>query len=128
MKFDEEITVLYLDDESINLKVIELTLGRYFNVIIFDNVDEALKEISKNTLITHVISDLLMPEINGIEFLKKVKLINDSIVCYLHSGVNMTNEIKDAITKRLINDFFEKPLDIKYIYASISNSFPKKIS
>ena len=124
MEFNSNITVLYLDDEIINLKVIELTLGRYFNVLIFSNVSDALNEISKNSDITHVISDLLMPDTNGLEFLKKVKTLNNSIKCYIHSGINITDEIRDALSKKLIDDFFEKPLNISYIYDSIT-SFKK---
>lgn len=121
MEFNSNITVLYLDDEIINLKVIELTLGRYFNMLIFNEVDDALEEISTNSDITHVISDLLMPNTNGIEFLKKVKKLNDSVKCYIHSGVNITDEIKDALSNKLIDDFFEKPLNIDYICDSITS-------
>ena len=124
MEFNSNVTVLYLDDETINLKVIELTLGRYFNVLIFSNVADALNEISKNSDITHVISDLLMPDTNGVEFIKKVKTLNNSVKCYIHSGVNITDEIREALSKKLIDDFFEKPLNISYIYNSIT-SFEK---
>lgn len=122
MEFNSNVTVLYLDDEIINLKVIELTLGRYFNVLIFGKVEDALEEISKNSKITHVISDLLMPDTNGIEFIKKVKTLNNSVKCYIHSGVNITDEIKEALSNKLIDDFFEKPLNLDYIYDSISSS------
>ena len=124
MEFNSNVTVLYLDDETINLKVIELTLGRYFNVLIFSNITDALNEISKNSDITHVISDLLMPDTNGVEFIKKVKTLNNSVKCYIHSGVNITDEIREALSKKLIDDFFEKPLNISYIYNSIT-SFEK---
>ena len=124
MEYNSNVTVLYLDDEIINLKVVELTLGRYFNVLIFNKVDDALKEISKNSKITHVISDLLMPDTNGIEFIKKVKILNNSVKCYIHSGVNITDEIKEALSNKLIDDFFEKPLNLDYIYDSIT-SFEK---
>ena len=124
MEFNSNVTVLYLDDEIINLKVIELTLGRYFNVLIFSNITDALNEISKNSDITHVISDLLMPDTNGVEFIKKVKTLNNSVKCYIHSGVNITDEIREALSKKLIDDFFEKPLNISYIYNSIT-SFEK---
>ena len=122
MEYNSNVTVLYLDDEIINLKVVELTLGRYFNVLIFNKVDDALKEISKNSKITHVISDLLMPNTNGIEFIKKVKTLNNSVKCYIHSGVNITDEIKEALSNKLIDDFFEKPLNLDYIYDSITSS------
>ena len=122
MEFNSNVTVLYLDDEIINLKVVELTLGRYFNVLIFSKVDDALKEISKNSKITHVISDLLMPDTNGIEFIKKVKTLNNSVKCYIHSGVNITDEMKEALSNKLIDDFFEKPLNLDYIYDSITSS------
>ena len=124
MEFNSNVTVLYLDDEIINLKVIELTLGRYFKVLIFSNVDDEINEISKNSDITHVISDLLMPDTNGVEFIKKVKTLNNSVKCYIHSGVNITDEIREALSKKLIDDFFEKPLNISYIYNSIT-SFEK---
>ena len=124
MEFNSNVTVLYLDDETNNLKVIELTLGRYFNVLIFSNITDALNEISKNSDITHVISDLLMPDTNGVEFIKKVNTLNNSVKCYIHSGVNITDEIREALSKKLIDDFFEKPLNISYIYNSIT-SFEK---
>ena len=122
MEFNSNVTVLYLDDEIINLKVVELTLGRYFNVLIFGKVEDALEEISKNSKITHVISDLLMPDTNGIEFIKKVKTLNNFVKCYIHSGVNITDEIKEALSNKLIDDFFEKPLNLDYIYDSITSS------
>ena len=122
MEFNSNVTVLYLDDEIINLKVVELTLGRYFNVLIFGKVEDALEEISKNSKITHVISDLLMPDTNGIEFIKKVKTLNNSVKCYIHSGVNITDEIKEALSNKLIDDFFEKPLNLDYICDSITSS------
>ena len=121
MEFNSNVTVLYLDDETNNLKVIELTLGRYFNVLIFSNITDALNEISKISDITHVISDLLMPDTNGVEFIKKVKTLNNSVKCYIHSGVNITDEIREALSKKLIDDFFEKPLNISYIYNSITS-------
>ena len=71
--------------------------------------------------ITHVISDLLMPDTNGVEFIKKVKTLNNSVKCYIHSGVNITDEIREALSKKLIDDFFEKPLNISYIYNSITS-------
>ena len=61
-------------------------------------------EISKNSDITHVISDLLMPDTNGVEFIKKVKTLNNSVKCYIHSGVNITDEIREALSKKLIDD------------------------
>ena len=122
MEFNSNVTVLYLDDEIINLKVVELTLGRYFNILIYSKVNDALKEISKNPKITHVISDLLMPDTNGIEFIKKVKTLNNSVKCYIHSGVNITDEIKEALSNKLIDDFFEKPLNLDYICDSITSS------
>ena len=93
-------------------------------MLIFSNVADALNEISKNSDITHVISDLLMPDTNGVEFIKKVKTLNNSVKCYIHSGVNITDEIREALSKKLIDDFFEKPLNISYIYNSIT-SFEK---
>jgi DNA-binding NtrC family response regulator len=65
-----------------------------------------------------------MPDTNGLEFLKKVKTLNNSIKCYIHSGINITDEIREALSKKLIDDFFEKPLNISYIYDSIT-SFKK---
>ena len=47
MEYNSNVTVLYLDDEIINLKVVELTLGRYFNVLIFNKVDDAQKKFQK---------------------------------------------------------------------------------
>lgn len=120
MKPNPNITVLYLDDEPINLKVIELTLGRYFNIIICKNASDALDQVKNNKTLTHVISDLLMPDMNGLEFIKKAQNLNNHIKYYIHSGINMSNEIEEAIANKTIDGFFEKPLDLNSIYNSIN--------
>lgn len=67
-------TVLIVDDEESILQSLQriFELSGDFEVIPAKNVEEAWKAIN-NTLPDLILSDIAMPEVNGIEFCKMVR-------------------------------------------------------
>ena len=57
-------TVLYVDDESLNLKLFHATLHKDYDVILSASAKEAL-EILKEREVQVLVSDQRMPEMNG---------------------------------------------------------------
>lgn len=53
-----------------------------------------------------LISDMKMPGMNGLEFIKKAKKIKPEIICYILSGYDIIDEIKDALYRNLIKSIF----------------------
>ena len=65
--------ILYVDDEVINLELLQLTYMNDFEVITATSAKEGLQMLEVNPDIRVVISDLKMPVMNGLEFIKVVK-------------------------------------------------------
>src|SRR3990172_2776304 len=77
MKNSMEGTILIVDDEPIVLRVLEINLTDMgFKVFKASNGSEAL-EIMKTNLPDMLITDLVMPVMDGLELIKRVK--EDSI-------------------------------------------------
>ncbi len=71
-KKKKEATILVVDDDAEMCKVLKLLLEEKYSIITACNGIDALKKINKN----HpdlIVTDILMPEMNGIRFLKELK-------------------------------------------------------
>lgn len=104
--------LLYVDDEETNLLLFEVSFANDFNIITAESGADAL-EMLKSAEFDIIVSDMKMPEMNGLEFILEVKKIKPDIPCYMLSGYSLDGEIDDAIENGLIIDFFQKPLNKK---------------
>ena len=79
--------LLIVDDEEMVTKTLSMLLGLegFSNVISFNNPIEALKYVQKNEL-DLIISDFIMPQMNGIDFLDKAKKTQTEISTILLTG------------------------------------------
>ncbi|MFC5284998.1 response regulator [Pedobacter alpinus] len=79
--------VLVLDDNETNLKILQIQLEHWELIPIMANsAKEALAELSKHTF-DLVLTDMQMPDINGVEFAKSVKGKNPQLPIVLLSSV-----------------------------------------
>jgi len=116
-------TILYVDDEEINLVVFEANFTEKFNVITADSGFEGLKILENKPDIPIVISDMKMPGMNGIEFIKTAKKQFPDIVYFILTGFDITDEISTALDEKLINAYFKKPFNGREIEDSINSAF-----
>jgi two-component system response regulator (stage 0 sporulation protein F) len=124
---DDKITLLYVDDEQINLTLFKINFGKKYNVLSANSGQEALEILKSNRAITVVISDMKMPGMNGIEFIKQAKKEYPNIIYFILTGYGFTDEISDAIESRLVNKYFSKPFDMNDLAASIDESGISKL-
>ncbi|MFO7828303.1 MAG: response regulator [Bacteroidales bacterium] len=116
---EEKITILYVDDEPLNLKLFEINFRKKFNVITALSGNKGLEILERNEFVQVVISDMKMPGMNGIEFIKKAKSEFPGIKYFILTGFDITEEIADALNERLILKYFRKPFNMKEIEESI---------
>ncbi len=116
-------TILYVDDEEINLMLFEINFKEKYNVIGTDSPVEGLKILKNNPDISVVISDMRMPDMNGIQFIFKAKKKFPDICYFILTGYDITDEIASALDKKLINYYFKKPFNMKEIDDSIEKVF-----
>lgn len=114
-----KITLLYVDDEPLNLMLFELNLQDKFNILKAESGEEGLIVLKHNPQIVVVISDMKMPGMNGIEFIRLAKKEFPNIRFYILTGFDINEEIADALNERLIHKYFRKPFNMKEIEASI---------
>jgi len=99
--------ILIVDDEmDFRLDLAELMFTQGFRVITAKNGREALDYIKHSKKLPELITlDVKMPEIDGLDFLKEIRQINNQIPIIFISGFVRNQEI-DPYTRCL-----EKPLD-----------------
>ena len=116
---DAKKTLLYVDDEPINLKLFALNFKNKFNVLTAESGAEGYELLKSNPHTAVVISDMKMPGMNGIEFIKLAKKDFPDISYFILTGFDITEEIADALNERLIHKYFRKPFNMKDIESTI---------
>ena len=101
--------ILYVDDEMINLELLQLTYLYEFTVVTADSAQEGLKLLALNPDIHVVISDLKMPVMNGLDFIKEVKQNHPAKVCMLLTGFMESEVMLEGFNKELIFRYLMKP-------------------
>ena len=106
-----EITILFVDDESFILSSIKRFLRKEpFNKLFAENGIEALELIRQNN-VSIVVSDLRMPEMNGLELISAVKKQNPDILRLILSGSQDIDPIIESINTGEVFRFIPKPVD-----------------
>ncbi len=119
---EEKFTILYVDDEEINLRIFQMSFGKRFDVVIANSGEEGIQTMNENEKIVAVISDMRMPKMNGIEFIKLAKEAFPDKIYYILSAFDLTDEIAEAINSNLILKYFRKPFNINEIEESVLES------
>ncbi len=120
-------TIILVDDEDMVLTSLKsfLDLETQYEVITFNSAKKALNHISNNE-IDLVISDYLMPEMDGIKFLAKVREIRPEVPRIILTGyADKENAIK-AINEVGLFQYIEKPWDNDDILIIIRNGLEKQ--
>lgn len=118
----KKINLLYVDDEFINLQLFGLNLRRNYTILTADSGAKALEILKNNPEIDIIVSDMKMPQMNGLEFIKTAKEKYSKIKCFILTGYDVTNEIQNAIKAGIILKYFRKPINIPEIVESIDKT------
>ncbi len=122
---NKNITVLYVDDEPINIMLFKANFKNMFNVNTAESGQHGLDQLKNNPETMVVISDMKMPGMTGIEFIRLAKLDYPSISFYILTGYDITDEISQAIDEQLIHKYFRKPFNIREIENAIIKAIEK---
>ncbi|MDH3197614.1 MAG: SpoIIE family protein phosphatase [Candidatus Krumholzibacteria bacterium] len=120
-------TVLVLDDEDIVTTTIRsfLELETEYSVLAFTSPREALEAMAR-THVDVVISDFLMPEMSGLEFLAEVKRRYPDVVRLLLTGYADKENAIRAINEVEVFQYVEKPWDNNHLLLVIRNGLRQR--
>lgn len=102
--------IMIVDDEPVNLRTLERLFRRDYHVVTAQNGAEAL------TLLEHhdvalLISDQRMPEMTGIELMKRTVALRPQMVKLLLTGYTDVSALIESINCGLVYRYLTKPWD-----------------
>ncbi len=107
--FNKDNKVLFVDDQEEVLLLLEKTLkDENYTKIFVKSASEAL-DILKNDQIDVIVTDMVMPQMNGLQLLKIIKEEYPYIVRVVLSGFSQVPSILSAINTGDIYRFLTKP-------------------
>ena len=115
--------ILVIDDSSTNVVLLDALLQREgYEVITSLGATEGLKHV-RNLKPDLILLDLLMPEVNGFDFMKSFNLMDNSkdIPVIIVSAVG-TSENKKISKELGAANFINKPVDIPALLNLIKNT------
>jgi len=117
--------ILIVDDEE----SIRSTLGDYFTSVGYDvvtaqNGEEALKKLSPGAF-DCIISDLFMPAIDGMELLKRVRLMDSDVFFLMITAYPMIDSAVNAM-KEGAYDYITKPFHMEDIQMKVERALSVK--
>jgi len=116
-------TLLLVDDEPNIISALKRTLRRDgYLILTAHSAEEGL-----NLLVNHevgvIISDQRMPQMTGVEFLRKVKELYPKTIRLVLSGYTELESVTNAINEGAIFKFLTKPWDDELLLKNVRESF-----
>jgi len=112
--------IMFVDDSVGVLKSLRwIFMDESYHIFLFESPFKALNAI-KSKEFAVVVADQSMSEMEGLEFLKKVKQRSPDTVGMIMSGFVKPKRLSTAINKGLVSQFVEKPLDINEIKQAVA--------
>lgn len=110
MDKDNNMKILLAEDEGILRFFLKNFLKKDDSIELIEAFDgaEALKKFKENENISIIITDIKMPNMNGMEFIKKVREIDSDVPIIIESGLR-EEEFDDV--KDVVNGVVKKPIE-----------------
>lgn len=116
--------ILVIDDEVSILEVVKLGLEEYgFKVDVFSDPIEALNRFSESNY-DAVLSDINMPEMSGLEVLRRCKKINPESVVILITAYSSIDSAIEAIRGGAL-DYIRKPFRMEELTLRLNEALDK---
>lgn len=115
-------TLLIVEDNLEMLNFLQNNFARLYNVITARNGNEALSRLEENTIIDVIITDILMPEMDGVELCQAIR----SKTLFCHIPIILLTAQTDIRSKTVGLDygadvFIEKPFSLEFLKAQVAS-------
>ncbi len=114
-------TVLIVDDEQDSLEICTRVLRANYDVITTNSTEEAFEFLSDKS-IDCIVTDLVMPQVNGLEFVEKLRDAHPEVPILVMSGKATLKMAVQAMKSGAI-EFIEKPiLDLEILQVQVEKA------
>jgi CheY-like chemotaxis protein len=117
--FLNDTTIMYVEDNLATQKLIKKILNRHCKEVYVANDGVEGLALYKKLHPDIVLSDIVMPNMNGIEMSEKIKELNPKQIISLFTAYNEP-EFKAKALELQIDAYIMKPLDEKQFFTSLN--------
>ena len=118
-------SILIVDDEKTTRVGLSKVLAEDYKTFEAADGREAIEILKDHTDIDVVLSDVRMPEIEGIELLEKIRGDNKDVIVIFISAFSSIETAVDAMRKGAY-DYLTKPIDLNKLEITIKNAIEHK--
>ncbi len=111
---DKETKILIVEDDYVSRLYLERILAKWFERLFFAETGKQAYKIYQLESPDYILMDLRLPDINGLEIVKKIRE-NDHNVKIIAQTAYAMNEDEKASLKIGCNDFITKPVKIEFL-------------
>ena len=117
--------ILIVDDEKAILDMMAETVSRWgYNPITAEDSASAIEKIH-NSPIDLLLTDLRLPDKNGIDLIKEIKEVDPTSKAILFTGYSGIDNAIDAF-KAGVSDYLVKPVDLSELHEKIDNHLNRR--
>jgi response regulator RpfG family c-di-GMP phosphodiesterase len=117
----DQHTILAVDDEPINLRMLERLLRKHFRVLTATSADEALKILQRER-VSLLLTDQRMPGMLGTELLRESRALHPDMVRMVVTATNDSETFIDAIKHSGAVRVISKPWDPDKVLQAITDA------
>jgi response regulator RpfG family c-di-GMP phosphodiesterase len=117
-------TILAVDDEPINLRMLERLLRKHFRVLTATSPEEALRLLEREN-VSLLLTDQRMPGMLGTELLRKSRVLQPDMVRMVVTATNDSETFIDAIKNSGAVRVISKPWDPDKVLQAIRDALLK---
>jgi DNA-binding NtrC family response regulator len=116
-------TIMLVDDEQMVVRSLEgfLTLETPYRIVSFCSPEEALAAAEHETSLRVVVADLMMPDMDGVSFLKEMRRVQPAATRLLLTGYADKENAIRAINEAGLYYYLEKPWDNEHFKLVVRN-------
>jgi DNA-binding NtrC family response regulator len=113
--------IILIDDDSMVIEGLALNLEHYYQVQCFSSAKEALEKMNLENPPQVIISDLKMPDLDGLQFIEQLRKKNKLSKVILSSGYAKKQDALRAIELGIFA-FLEKPFTIDKLNSVVAQA------
>jgi signal transduction histidine kinase len=122
-----KVKIAVVDDEEVMRRLVtEVLQGEGYEVLTFSNPFEALEKV-KRVNFDLILTDLKMPEMDGIELIRSAHKVNPDIGAIFMTGYASLSSAREAV-KEGAYDYILKPFDLNEVRNSVNKALEKQIA
>ena len=121
-----ELKVLLVDDEERLLAALKRRLSSQFNLVTTTSPVQALEYLASDPSIAVIVADMQMPEMNGVELLKRAQEIAPLAKRLMLTGNSDVGTAISAINDGKVTRFLQKPCESEVLAAAIEQALAER--